>query len=190
MCLLHNRFSLTHTPRHFVFSFIQDGTVMNRCQNNLWTLSMYSDLILMSNSNVCNSSPYCLFPLYLSCDCFVHMCQCQSCHIDNIVWASWLRDSAVLQIGVRSGMSDHEGSQPQQSFSSDEDAPTEPTHYIQVSLRPPPRYAASTTMAQAIRALCETTWGTVGSQTTATIGWWNISCCITIGARKLHWLEP
>ena len=39
-------------------------------------------------------------------------------------------------------MSDHE---PQQSSSSDEDAPTEPTRYIRVSLRPPPRYAASTT---------------------------------------------
>ena len=33
----------------------------------------------------------------------------------------------------------------QQSSSSDEDAPTEPTRYIRVSLRPPPRYAASTT---------------------------------------------
>ena len=42
-------------------------------------------------------------------------------------------------------MHNHEGSQPQQSSSSDEDAPTEPTRYIQVSLRPPPRYAASTT---------------------------------------------
>ena len=42
-------------------------------------------------------------------------------------------------------MSDHKRSEPQQTFSTNEDAPTEPTRYIQVGLRPPPRYAASTT---------------------------------------------